>query len=186
MNINLKYSKTDKNIPPINENIQVPKVQLITHEGENLGVVPTHEALLRARSAELDLVLISQVGGTGIPIAKIMDFGKDLYSKKKKQAEAKKKQKTIQVKELKIRPKIGEHDLQTKMNQAIQFLKEGKHLKVTLVFRGREVVSREERGSEMFAKIDKKLEEQGFTNLAQEKESRMGSLWSRIYYLKTK
>ena len=83
-----------------------------------------------------------------------MDFGKALYAKKKQQAEAKKSQKVIQVKEIKLRPKIGEHDYQTKINQAIDFLKDGKHLKVTLMFKGREAAMREERGEELFRKID--------------------------------
>ena len=120
----------------------------------------------------------------GVPVVKIMDFGKALYAKKKKQAEAKKSQKVIQVKEIKIRPKIGEHDYQTKMNQAIQFLKDGKRLKVTLMFKGREIVLQQERGKELFDKVDKSFQDAGLAHVVQEKDSRMGQLWSRIYYLK--
>src|ERR1700744_3143797 len=139
-------SKPEKNTQLINENIRVSRLQLITHDGQNVGVVSREEALRLAHVAGLDLVLIAEAGAEGVAVAKIMDFGKAIYAKKKKQAEAKKHQKVIQVKELKLRPKIGEHDFITKMNQAIQFLKEGKHLKITLQFRGREITTSEERG----------------------------------------
>ena len=82
--------------------------------------------------------MIVESGKEGVPVVKIMDFGKALYEKKKKQHEAKKHQKLIQVKEVKISPKIGEHDFQTKMRQAMDFLNEGKRLKITLFFKGRE------------------------------------------------
>lgn len=133
----------------------------------------------------LDLVLLSEQGSEGVPVVKIMDYGKVLYAKKKKQAEAKKHQKTIQVKELKLRPKIGDHDFETKMRQAAEFLKDGKHLKITLTFRGREMMNREERGTQLFQKIDAFFTEQAIPNLAQEKDLKMGQLWSRTYYIKS-
>ncbi|MBN1549524.1 translation initiation factor IF-3 [Candidatus Babeliales bacterium] len=168
----------------VNEHIRAPRVQLITHEGENLGVVPRDLALRVAREAGLDLVMLSEQGSEGVPVTKVMDFGKALYAKKKKMAEAKKHQKTLQIKELKFRPKIGEHDFKTKMNQAIQFLNAGKRLKITLVFRGREMVLREQHGQEMFDKISAALEAAGVTNVIQEKDSRAGKLWSRTFILK--
>jgi len=169
----------------INEKIRAPQVQLITHTGENIGTVPRRKALEMAQDADLDLVMISPEGKEGIPVVKIMDFGKSLYEKKKKLAEAKKHQKTIQVKEIKIRPKIGEHDYQTKMKQAIQFLNTGKRVKITLFFRGRENVTKQERGMQLFEKINKTFEEHGLlNNLVQEKDARMGQFWSRVYYLK--
>jgi len=114
-----------------------------------------------------------------------MDFGKLLYEKKKKKSESKKHQKVIQIKEIKISPKIGEHDFQTKMKQALQFLEEGKRVKVTLFFRGRENVIRDERGAEIFDKIDQTFEAQGFSDkIAYEKDAKLGKLWSRIFYLK--
>lgn len=180
--------KPEKVIQPINENIRFPRLQLITGDGHNIGVVSREEALRMAQSAGLDLVLIAEKGSEGYPVTKIMDFGKLLYAKKKKQSEAKKHQKTIQVKEIKLRPKIGEHDFLTKMNQAVQFLKDGKHLKVTIAFRGREIISKEERGLQMFEKIDKFLEEHDMksgVNLLQEKDLKMGQLWSRVYYMKS-
>ena len=184
----LKTSKPEKNIQPINENIRFPRVQLITQDGQNVGIVSREEALKAAHLAGLDLVLIAEKGSEGYPVTKIMDFGKLLYAKKKKQSEAKKHQKTIQVKEIKLRPKIGEHDFITKMNQAVQFLKDGKHLKVTIAFRGREILSKEERGVYMFDKINAFLEEHGIksgVNLGQEKDLKMGQLWSRTYYMKS-
>ncbi len=131
----------------------------------------------------LDLVMLSE--DKEVPIVKIMDIGKELYQRKKKQAEAKKHQKVIQVKEIKLRPKIGEHDYVTKLNQGIGFLQDGKHLKVTLLFRGREVATKQERGSEMFQKIMHSFEQEGLlTNLAEDKDIKAGPAWSKIFYLK--
>ena len=109
--------------------------------------------------AGLDLVIIADEGREGVPVAKIMDFGKSLYEKKKKQHDAKKHQKVIQIKEIKMGPKIGEHDFQTKMRQAIDFLKEGKRVKITFFFKGRENATKLERGTELYNKIDKSFEE---------------------------
>ncbi len=169
---------------PVNEKIRAERLQLITGEGENVGVVPRAQALRMAQEAGLDLVVIAE-GQDGLPIAKLMDFGKALYKKKKKATEAKKHQKVIQVKEVKMSPKIGEHDYQTKIKQAIQFLQEGKRVKITLFFKGRENATREERGSELFNRIHQTFEEQGILkNLVQEADAQAGQFWSRIYYLK--
>jgi translation initiation factor IF-3 len=114
-----------------------------------------------------------------------MDCGKVLYEKKKKQAEAKKKQKVIQVKEIKIRPMIGEHDYQTKFKHIMTFLEEGKRVKITIFFKGRENMSKQERGTELFEKINKSFEEAGvLQNVVQEQDTSIGQMWSRIYYLK--
>lgn len=180
----MKDKKEGISVPLMNEKIRFDKIQVIAVDGQNLGVISSQEALRLARDAELDLVLLSQTGGLGAPVAKIMDFGKVIYAKKKQMADAKKHQKVIQVKEIKLRPKIGEHDYQTKINQAIDFLKDGKHLKVTLMFKGREAELSRERGDEMFDKIDKSFQDAGLTKIVQEKDSRMGQFWSRIYYLK--
>ena len=171
--------------PLINQQIRAESVQLITQDGENIGTISRSQALRQAEEAGLDLVLIAQTGKDGIPVVKIMDFGKVLYEKKKKTIEAKKHQKVIQVKEIKMSPKIGEHDYQTKIKQAIQFLTSGKRVKVTLSFRGREIATKEVRGSELFTKIQKSFEENEWaSNLVQEQDSKMGKMWSRIYYLK--
>lgn len=170
----------------INERIRFDKLQVITHDGKNLGIINRDEALRIARSEDLDLVLLADAGSEGVPLAKIMDFGKALYAKKKQQAEAKKSQKVIQIKEIKMRPKIGEHDFNVKLHQAIEFLKEGKHVKFTLMFKGREAAMREERGEEIFKKIDQGFEEAGLTKIMAEKDAKAGQLWSRVYLLKSK
>lgn len=158
---------------------------MITHEGENIGIVSKSKALRMAQDVSLDLVLISDEGKEGTPVAKIMDFGKILYEKKKKQTESKKHQKVIQIKEIKIRPLIGEHDYQTKMKQAVEFLQEGKRVKVTLFFKGRENITKEKRGAEIFEKVAKTFEDEGLlSNLVQEQDAKAGQYWTRIYYLK--
>ena len=172
-------------MPLINEKIMASQVQLITQDSENIGVISRAEALRMANEAELDLVVIAGQGGKGVPVVKIMDFGKSLYERKKKQAESKKHQKVIQVKEIKVRPKIGVHDFQTKMNRAIQFLKEGKRLKISLWFRGRENVLKDKHGTELFERIEKALDASGLAkDLVKEKEVRMGQAWSRFYFVK--
>jgi len=182
---NSRDQKVKKDEHPINENIRAKKVQLISHEGENIGVVDRSEALTRARNVSLDLVMIAASGKDGIPVTKIMDYGKVLYEKKKKQNEAKKHQKTVQIKELKMRPKIGEHDLQTKIKQGVKFLEAGKHLKITLVFRGRERIDQKARSEELFEKIEQKFIEHGLDSIMKEKDISTGPLLSRIYYLKS-
>lgn len=176
--------KQEKVVHMVNEYIRAPRVQVINHEGQNIGVVSRDEALRLAQIQGLDLVMIAEQGHEGYPVTKIMDYGKALYAKKKKQAEAKKHQKTIQVKELKLRPKIGEHDFVTKMNQALQFLQEGKHVKITVAFRGRELISKEERGKQLFDKITQYFYDHGISQLFFEKDMKLGQLWSRIYYSK--
>ena len=110
---------------------------------------------------------------------------RDVHEKKKKTLEAKKHQKVIQIKEIKMSPKIGEHDYQTKIKQAVQFLTSGKRVKVTLSFRGREIATKDARGAELFTKIEKSFEEYDLAhNLMQEQDSKLGKMWSRIYYLK--
>lgn len=170
----------------INDHIRDRTMQVITQDGENIGIVSRDQALRMAQEAGLDLVKLADRGKEGVPVTKIMDHGKVLYERKKKQVEAKKHQKTIQVKEVKIRPKIGEHDYNTKMKHAIQFLNAGKRVKITLFFRGRENISKQERGKEIFDRVTKTLEQAGFQNqLIQEKDAREGQFWSRIYFLKS-
>ena len=170
--------------PLINEKIRAVQMLLISHECKNLGVVSRAEALALAAEAGLDLVIIADTGPEKPPIAKIMDFGKAEYEKKKKQTAAKKKQKVIKIKEIKLRPKISLHDLQIKLKQGIQFLIEGQRLKITLVFRGRERINSQERGEQMFGQIAKAFEKHGLKNVIQEKDFQGGEGWARIYYLK--
>ncbi|HLE76496.1 MAG TPA: translation initiation factor IF-3 [Candidatus Babeliales bacterium] len=175
-----------ENLPLVNEKITAPRVQLILNDGSNLGVVPRMEAQHQAAIAGLDLVMIADRGSEGFPVVKVMDFGKELYDKKKKAGEAKKHQKVIQVKELKIRPKIGAGDFATKMKQAYQFLRDGKRVKVTLWFRGRENAMKDEHSARLFGMVEQAFDSEGFTkDLVQEKDTKMGQTWSRIYYLKS-
>ncbi|MBI2345056.1 translation initiation factor IF-3 [Candidatus Dependentiae bacterium] len=168
----------------INEQIKAYKLKVISEDGENLGIMARDAALSLARQKELDLVMLSDKDE--VPLVKIMDFGKSLYIKKKKMAEGKKKQKVIKVKEIKMRPKIGEHDYQTKINQAVGFLQEGHKLKVTLVFSGREVESMRDVGNDFFNQVDKTLADRGLSDLVHEKDASAGRFWSKIYYLKAK
>ena len=126
-----------KDGPRVNDEIRNREVQLIDHEGNNRGVIQTHEAIALAREAGLDLVEISP--NTNPPVTKILDYGKFKYQAQKKAAEARKKQKTVEVKEIKLRPGIDIHDYQVKMRSMRRFFEEGDKVKVTLRFRGREM-----------------------------------------------
>ena len=167
----------------INDRIRATVVQVIGDAGENYGEMSKADAVARAQEAGLDLVKVGDKDD--IAITKIMDFGKFLYDRKKKQGESKKHQKTIQIKEVKMRPKIGIGDYETKLNQAIRFLQEGKRVKFTLQFRGRQVVSVNETGTNFFKRITTDLSEKGLTGLVEEKETRSGPFWSKVFYIKT-
>lgn len=169
----------------INEAIKAPTVQLIVADGTNVGVVSRAEALTQARESGMDLVMLSESGAQGVPVVKILDHGKELYKNKKKQMEAKKNQKIILVKEVKIRPKIGEHDYERKIKQAIEFLGEGNRVKITVQFHGREVAFKAEQGGQLFEKIIQSFHAAGFTDrLGEEKEANAGKTWSKIFYVK--
>ncbi len=181
----MKQTKRES-LPLVNEKIAAPRVQLILSDGSNIGVVPKMEALQQASAANLDLVMIAESGGEGVPVVKVMDFGKALYEKKKKASEAKKHQKVIQVKEIKIRPKIGMNDFTTKMKHAFQFLADGKRVKITLWFRGRENAMKAEHSARLFGMVEEAFEKEGLDkDLVREKDTKMGQTWSRIYYLKS-
>ena len=130
-------AKPEKEGPRVNEDIDNAQVRLVDADGEMIGVVPTEEALDRAADAGLDLVEVSP--NADPPVCKILDFGKLKYENQKKKAEARKKQKTIDVKEIKMRPGIEEHDYQVKMRSMRRFIDDGDKVKVTLRFRGREM-----------------------------------------------
>ena len=123
--------------PRVNEEIDVKDVRLIDAEGENVGVVSTRDSLAMALAAGLDLVEISP--NADPPVCKILDYGKFKYEAQKKKNEAKKKQKVIEVKEIKLRPNIDDNDYDVKMRNMRRFLDEGDKVKVTLRFRGREM-----------------------------------------------
>ncbi len=121
----------------INENIRVPEVRLIGPEGEQIGVMPTREALAQAAEAHLDLVEVAPQASP--PVCRIMDYGKFKYQQSKKQQEARRRQTIIQVKEIKVRPKIEEHDMGFKLKNTRRFLGEGDKVKISVIFRGREI-----------------------------------------------
>jgi translation initiation factor IF-3 len=121
----------------INTEIRVPRVRLIGSNGEFVGIVPIADALMRAQTDALDLVEVSP--NADPPVCRVMDYGKFKYEKAKKAKEAKKKQHIMHLKEIKLHPKTDEHDYQFKMDHARKFLIKGDRVKVTLVFRGREI-----------------------------------------------
>ena len=127
--------------PRINEEIGVMRVRLVDERGNMVGVVGRNEALTMAASAGLDLVEIAP--GADPPVCKILDFGKYKYEEQKKKNEAKKKQKVIEVKEVKFRPSIDDHDYDVKMRSMHKFIGEGDKVKVTMRFRGRELAHQE-------------------------------------------
>ncbi|WP_394691880.1 translation initiation factor IF-3 [Hoeflea sp.] len=127
--------------PRANQNIRAAQVQLIDADGQNHGVLPTDQALAMAEEAGLDLVEINSNGD--VPVCKIVDLGKLKYQSQKKASEARKKQKTVEVKEIKMRPNIDTHDYQVKMRAMNRFFDEGDKVKVTLRFRGREMAHME-------------------------------------------
>ena len=123
--------------PRVNEDIRVAQVRLIDQDGEMQGVMTARDALLRAYSVGLDLLEISP--NADPPVCKILDYGKYKYELQKKKNEAKKRQRVIEIKEIKVRPNIDENDYQVKMRAMKTFIEEGDKVKVTLRFRGREM-----------------------------------------------
>jgi translation initiation factor IF-3 len=127
--------------PRVNEDIRVPAVQLIDASGHNHGPTPIQAALEAAQAAGLDLVEIAP--NSSPPVCKLLDYGKFRFQAQKKAAEARKKQKVVEVKEIKLRPMIDDHDYQVKMRAMARFFEEGDKVKITLRFRGREMAHQE-------------------------------------------
>lgn len=142
--------------PRVNRRIRVPEIRVIGEDGEQLGIMPTIQALRRAESASLDLVEVQPRAKP--PVCKIMDYGKYKYEQSRKLAESKKKQQQIELKEVKFRPKTGEHDFEVKVKNLKRFLEKGNKGKVTVMFRGREIVH-PEIGREMLNRIIQALGE---------------------------
>ena len=136
--------------PRANREIEATTVQLIDAEGENRGPTPIREAMALAQDAGLDLVEI--VPTAKPPVCKILDLGRLKYETQKKQAEKRKKQKTVEIKEIKLRPNIGTHDYDVKMRSVDKFLEEGDKVKLTMRFRGREM-AHQERGLEVLRQV---------------------------------
>jgi translation initiation factor IF-3 len=143
--------------PRVNQEIRVREVQLIDGEGNNRGVVPIHEAIHIAEEAGMDLVEIAP--NSVPPVCKLLDFGRFKYQSQKKAAEARKKTKTVEVKEIKMRPGIDVHDYDVKMKSMRRFFEEGDKVKVTLRFRGREM-AHQDLGLKLLQKVKEEVVEQ--------------------------
>ncbi|PSO71229.1 MAG: translation initiation factor IF-3 [Cyanobacteria bacterium QH_8_48_120] len=133
----MSSKKPNRSLPPINQNIRSPKVRVISPDGEQLGVMPTEEGRDIAEEKQLDLVMVSDKSDP--PVCRIMDYGKYKYEQERRARDAKKKQHTADVKEVKMRYKIDEHDYHVCVNRAHRFLKGGDKVKATVNFRGREI-----------------------------------------------
>jgi len=140
----------------INQRIRVPEIRVIGEDGEMLGILPTSEALRRAQEKGLDLVEVNPKAEP--PVCKILDFGKFKYDEKKKAREAKRKQSVVEIKEIKLRPKTDDHDLDFKSRAAYRFITAGHKVKFTVRFRGREI-THPEKAQEQLDWIVKQLEE---------------------------
>ena len=125
----------------VNDRIRAKEVRLIGPEGEQVGIVPIADALKRATEASLDLVEVAPQANP--PVCRVMDYQKYLYAKEKQERENRQHQRQTQLKELRFRPQIDDHDYQTKLKSLVKFLKKGNKVKVTLVFRGREMAHQE-------------------------------------------
>jgi translation initiation factor IF-3 len=142
----------------INEAIRAPKVRLVDSDGSQVGIKPTAEALEYAYSKDLDLVEVA--AGADPPVARIMDYGKYKYEQEQKAKTARKHQSQIQVKEIKLRPKIGVHDYETKKGHVVRFLGNRAKVKVTIMFRGREQ-THPERGRDLLMRLAEDVKELG-------------------------
>ena len=158
----------------INEKIQVREVRLIDEKGEQRGIVPTVEAMEMARRTGLDLVEVSPTASP--PVCKLLDYGKYRFEQEKKLREAKKKQKLVKLKEIRMQPKIEEHDLAFKTKHIAEFLGEGFKVKVTIRFRGREL-AHTERGRDVLNKVLEHLGESFVVDKTPVMEGRMMSMF---------
>ncbi len=155
--------------PRVNDQIRVREVLLIDDSGEKRGVTPIEDAMAMAAEAGLDLVEVA--GNSQPPVCKILDYGKFKYQAQKRANEARKKQKTVEVKEIKMRPNIDKHDYDVKMRAMQRFFEEGDKVKVTLRFRGREM-AHQNLGMELMRKVQTEVEEMAKVELHPKLEGR--------------
>jgi translation initiation factor IF-3 len=154
-----KFSKKNyKDTTRVNERLIGTEVRVISDDGEQLGVMQAEDALKIARNKGLDLVEVAP--NANPPVCRIMDYGKYKYTEQKRAQQAKKKQKKISVKEMKFRPKIDEHDFEFKKKHIIRFLEHGDKVKVTIRFRGREIVHRD-KGFAILERLKNELQDIG-------------------------
>lgn len=130
-------ASTTQDTTRVNRDIRVREVRLIGADGQQMGIVPTREALSIAEEQELDLVEVAP--NADPPVCRLMDYGKYLYEKQKRERESRRSQKQIEVKEVRLRPKTDEHDIQVVMTKIRKFAKEGAKVRVRIRFRGREI-----------------------------------------------
>jgi len=153
----------------VNERIRAREVRVIGSDGTQLGIMPLQQALEAAREEGLDLVEVAP--NADPPVCKIMDYGKFKYLQSKRSQEAKKKQTVIQVKEVKVRPKTDDHDIQTKLRHIRRFLAQKDKAKVTVIFRGREIAFKE-RGAMVLQKILDELQDEAVVEMPPKMEGR--------------
>lgn len=153
----------------INEEIRAREVRVISDTNEQLGIMSVRDALLLAEERQTDLVEIA--GNAKPPVCRLMDYGKYRYEQQKREKEAKKKQKVITLKEVKLRPNIEDHDFYVKMKNTIRFLEDGSKVKVTIMFRGREL-THPELGEELLVRFAKELEGKAIQEKAPKLEGR--------------
>ncbi|HSG12542.1 MAG TPA: translation initiation factor IF-3 [Gaiellaceae bacterium] len=142
----------------INEEIRVPRVRLVDEKGGQVGIIPTKEALDFAYQKGLDLVEVA--AGADPPVARVMDYSKYRYEQEQRAKQARKHQLQIHIKEIKLRPKIGNHDYETKKGHVVRFLGQKAKVKVTIMFRGRETLH-PERGRDLLARLAEDVQELG-------------------------
>ncbi|MDR0959280.1 MAG: translation initiation factor IF-3 [Propionibacteriaceae bacterium] len=155
--------------PRINDRIRVPEVRLVAADGEQVGIVRIEEAHKRAEAAGLDLVEIAPTARP--PVVKIMDYGKWKYDNAQKARESRRNQTNTLIKEMKLRPKIDDHDYETKKGHVVRFLRGGDKVKVTIMFRGREQ-SRPELGLNLLTKLAQEVEADGVVEAAPRQDGR--------------
>lgn len=165
----IEKRRNQRDLPTINDRIRFPQIRVIDSDGSQLGILTPEEALRLAEEKELDLVLVSETASP--PVCRIMDYGKYKFEQEKKAREAKKKQHTADVKEVKMRYKIDEHDYQVRVNQAQRFLKSGDKVKATITFRGREI-QHSNLAEDLLNRMAKDLQEIAELQQAPKKEGR--------------
>ena len=161
--------KNNRNLPQVNEKIRVPKVRAVDADGQQLGIVETREALRMAEEKGLDLVMVSDKADP--PVCRIIDYGKYLFEQKKKVQDAKRKQHNAEVKEVKMRYKIEEHDYNVRLSHAKRFLESGDKVKATIMFRGREI-QHTNLAEELLQRMAKDLKDLAEIQQAPKKEGR--------------
>jgi translation initiation factor IF-3 len=161
--------RSNRDLPQINERIRFPKIRVIDTDGSQLGILTPDEALTMAEEKDLDLVLVSETATP--PVCRIMDYGKFKFEQEKKAREARKKQHAADVKEVKMRYKIEEHDYNVRVKSAERFLKSGDKVKATITFRGREI-QHSDLAEELLNRMAKDLEEIAEIQQAPKKEGR--------------